>query len=176
MRLQALNRLFAEATLVMCLGDVADSGPLSHMRKVFKSTKSSISPRVVGFQLVRQDVLDASDLSSSCASTLAKAIDCDEHVAGLGERQYHGSLEDDDLTKAICSTTCQNALKAAEHRINGACASTPELFPGIPVVSLLYAVISGWNETCLQDPDSGINCNGKFLPQTKASSILIRWS
>ncbi|KAL2204346.1 hypothetical protein CC79DRAFT_1277976 [Sarocladium strictum] len=129
------------------------------MRKVFESTKSSISPRVVGFQLVRQDVLDASDLSSSCASTLAKAIDCDEHVAGLGERQYHGALEDDDLTKAICSTTCQNALKAAEHRINGACASTPELFPGIPVVSLLYAVISGWNETCLQDPESGINCN-----------------
>ena len=42
----------------------------------------------------------------------------------------------------------------------GACAQTPDLFPGYPVLAMIDPVVSGWNETCLKDTDGGY-CNGE---------------
>jgi hypothetical protein len=42
------------------------------------------------------------------------------------------------------------------------------LYPGYPVIAIIDAVVSGWNETCLKDTDGGY-CNGENSPDKSPS-------
>ncbi|KAK3947265.1 hypothetical protein QBC32DRAFT_374430 [Pseudoneurospora amorphoporcata] len=100
-------------------------------------------------------------LLSSFAPFVAGHINCDAYVLNLGQKVYHGSPGNKTFTDTICSTTCWTALQTARRRIVGACAQTPDLFPGYPVLAMIDPVVSGWNETCLKDSDGGY-CNAKI--------------
>ncbi|KAI5455805.1 LysM domain protein [Mariannaea sp. PMI_226] len=119
-----------------------------------------LSPRATGFQLISNPaLLQGSDLSDSCQSVLQQSIACDTYVASFKAKEYHGSLNNTALTNSVCAASCGIALTTARRRIAGACASTPELFPGYPILSIIDTVITGWNETCLKDKTSGKYCN-----------------
>lgn len=124
----------------------------------------SLSPRqtTTGFQLAETGKFVGLGLTSTCEQVLYQTINCDAYITKLVGRVYHGSLGDDALTDAVCATTCSTALATARRRIAGACASTPDLFPGYPVLSLIDSVTAGWNETCLKDTD-GAYCNGMAM-------------
>ncbi|KAJ3496988.1 hypothetical protein NLG97_g2243 [Lecanicillium saksenae] len=114
-----------------------------------------------GFKLTDEKSLQSSNLNPTCKGVLLQPIACDENVADLGDRRYHGSLGDEDVMDSVCSASCERALGTARRRIQGACRSTPDLMPGYPVLSLIDSIIAGWNETCLKDA-SGAYCNGKY--------------
>lgn len=113
-----------------------------------------------GIQLATTGKFSGLGLAASCESVLYQTINCDAYVLKLGQKTYHGSLGDAELTDAVCANTCQTALNTARRRVSGACASTPELFPGFPVLALIDSIQTGWNETCLKDVETGAYCNG----------------
>ncbi|KAF3491742.1 uncharacterized protein GIQ15_01259 [Arthroderma uncinatum] len=60
------------------------------------------------------------------------------------------------------TSTCEQVLYQkinCDARILRACAQSPELAPGFPVVALLDKIHTGWNETCLNDRTSMKYCN-----------------
>ncbi|KAK2042619.1 hypothetical protein LZ31DRAFT_500396 [Colletotrichum somersetense] len=122
-----------------------------------------LSPRQTagGLQLAAQGTFAGFGLASSCEQVLYQTINCDPYVRNLGQKVYHGSPGDKAFTDTVCSTTCATALSTARRRIVGSCTSTPELFQGYPVLSLIDSITSGWNETCLKDTD-GAYCNAKI--------------
>ncbi|KAK3302812.1 uncharacterized protein B0T15DRAFT_371689, partial [Chaetomium strumarium] len=133
------------------------------------------------FQLTAQDTLAGFGLSSACELVLYQPISCDPYVKTLGSKAYHGSPGDKAFTDTVCSATCSTALGVARRRITTACAATPNLFPGYPVIAVIDSVVSGWNETCLKDTD-GEYCNAKIeafpavekledMPQTQLCSF-----
>lgn len=134
--------------------------PVQASPTAVSSSSIGLQKRAAGFQLVSESLLKGSNLGQTCQQTLLQTINCDDYVATLGEKTYHGSLEDTQLTNTVCAATCEKALLTARRRISGSCASTPELITGYPVNALIESVVTGWNETCLKDKDGSKFCNG----------------
>ncbi|RYP35707.1 hypothetical protein DL766_002360 [Monosporascus sp. MC13-8B] len=97
------------AIAVGVLLGTAQSGPVSIM--------SVLEARAIGFQAIPQQLLDMADLDATCLQVLKQTINCEEKVADLGQREYHGSLEDDKLTDAVCAASCKTALNTARRHI-----------------------------------------------------------
>lgn len=114
-----------------------------------------------GFPLAVTGSLSSYGLASACERVLYQTISCDSFISSFSAPAYRGSLGDADFTALVCSTTCGTSLSITHSRIAGACATTPILFLGYPVVSLVDSLWGGWNETCLKDTASGKNCNGQ---------------
>ena len=53
------------------------------------------------------------------------------------QKAYHGSLEGLGLTEKGCWASCSTSLTTARRRVAGACASTPNLYDGYPVLRLV---------------------------------------
>ncbi|CAG7566317.1 unnamed protein product [Fusarium equiseti] len=121
--------------------------------------ENSVERRAVGFSLVPDWKLEGSNLDPTCKKVLQQSINCDSYVDELRHKEYHGSLEDSSLTNTVCSVQCERALLTAQRRISAACSKTPEVFPGVPVNSLIDPIVSGWNETCLRGDSTGEYCN-----------------
>ncbi|KAL2211281.1 LysM domain protein [Sarocladium strictum] len=136
---------------------IVNASPVSLWPRTLKH--QALSSRDVGFQLMPQAALDSTELSDTCKSVVGQTIQCEDYVGTLGRPEYHGSLEDEDLTDAVCVASCRTALTNAQRRIAGACTATPELSPGYPVSALIESVLNGWNETCLQNEDTDDYCN-----------------
>ena len=116
-----------------------------------------------GFQLVSTQSLTGLGLSTTCEQVLYQPIACDNFTALLGDKTYHGSLGDTVLTASVCDASCSTALAAFHRKVKGACAATPELSPGFPVLALIDSIWGGWNETCVKDNSTaGGFCNGKY--------------
>lgn len=113
-----------------------------------------------GFALAEKGSLASYKLDSTCEQVLYQTLTCDSYVASLGAPRYHGSLGDNEFTATVCAASCGSSLANIHRRVVGACASTPELFSGYPVVALVDSIWGGWNETCLKDTATGKNCNG----------------
>jgi hypothetical protein len=153
--------MFVSNVCLALLWGAVRAGPLSHAQ-VFERQAG-------GFPVAPDWVLEGTLLDSNCKGVLQQPINCDEYVAELGEKEYHGSLDDAKLTDNVCAATCDRALTTAQRRIAGACAKTPEMSPGVPVSSLLDPIIAGFKETCLKDETTGEYCNcndSPFIPST----------
>jgi hypothetical protein len=116
-----------------------------------------------GLVLAATGSLTGIGLSSTCERVLYQTVSCNEFVGTFRTPAYRGYLGDNDFTASVCSSTCGTSLSIAHTRILGACASTPNLSTGYPVVSLIDSLRGGWNETCLKDPTSGTWCDSQLL-------------
>lgn len=92
---------------------------------------------------------------------LKQTINCDDKVADLGRREYHGSLESNTVTNAVYTNSCKTALTTARRRIEGACGTTLDVLPRMTILSFIDSIITGWDETCLKDEELGEYCNRK---------------
>ncbi|EXU95641.1 LysM domain protein [Metarhizium robertsii] len=119
----------------------------------------ALDRRANGFRLVDNGLPGFSGLGSTCRQVLQQVIKCEEYVANLGLKEYHGLVPDGVLADEVCKATCEISLTTARRRILGACSSTPELAPGYPLLALVDSIIYGWNETCLRDKSTGKYCN-----------------
>ncbi|KAH8168700.1 LysM domain protein [Sarocladium implicatum] len=151
-------KMYVTVLLTVTACAIVNASPLS-ARRARAHQHRALGSRAVGFQLMPSEALERTDLSSTCKGVLGQTIQCEEYVASLGARDYHGSLDDKQLTDAVCVASCRTSLQNAQRRLLGACADTPEIWPGYPVTALVESVLSGWNETCLKDPDTGAYCN-----------------
>jgi len=119
------------------------------------------------YQLASTGSLASTALDANCQQILYQNITCDETISLLGERVYHPGLNNAALTTSLCAASCETSLKTARRRVAEACAKTPELTPGYPVLSMVDAIYAGWNETCLKDPSTSSYCNGKSCSHGK---------
>lgn len=147
--------------LVLCQQALLAASLWSTVRGTPVSIKPLLETRAIGFKAIPQQLLDLGNLNSVCLQVLQQSISCEETVADLGQREYHGSLDSVALTDAVCTASCKTALATARRRIAGACVATPELLPGMTVLSAIDSITTGWNETCLKDEASGSYCNGR---------------
>ncbi|CAG9990288.1 unnamed protein product [Clonostachys byssicola] len=115
--------------------------------------------QIAGFQTIPQRFLNLAQLDANCIRAAKQIIKCHERVDEFGRREYHGSLGDNRLTDLICAPSCKQALDTAREKIEMACAGSPNLLPGMTVVSVVDAIITGWEEICLKDEQSGEYCN-----------------
>jgi hypothetical protein len=120
-----------------------------------------------GFPLVPKNSFQGSGLDNACEQVLYQTVNCDSTVATLGEKVYHHGLNNTTLALDVCSPLCENSLKVLQRRIRGACAKTPDIAPGYPVLSLIDSLYTGWNETCIKDKNTGSYCNGECNAKTK---------
>jgi hypothetical protein len=150
----------ATALFASCLSSSLVSAAAA---SVWLPTPDSLSARQTAstFQLAATGTLAGLGLTSACEAVLYQSINCVPYVKSLGLKVYHRSPGDKAFTDTVCPATCSAALATARRRITGSCATTPNLFPGYPVIALIDSVTSGWNETCLKDTDGGY-CNGKI--------------
>jgi hypothetical protein len=127
---------------------------------------SNIAKRVVfpGYQLVATQALAGLGITATCESVLYQPLKCDNFTSQLGSSSYHGSLGDANLTASVCDATCSTALSTFHRRVAAACATTPNLYPGFPVLALIDSIWGGWNETCVKDNTTTAGfCNGQQL-------------
>ena len=124
-----------------------------------------------GFEIFTNNSLAAAGLASVCETALYQTIKCDDIVSSFGQGLYYGSVGDGNKTieDSVCASSCGDALAAFHQSIIVACASSPDLIPGVPLIGAIDSIWSGWNETCLVDASTGEYCNG----QIKLVSILI---
>ncbi|VUC21228.1 unnamed protein product [Clonostachys rosea] len=115
--------------------------------------------QIAGFQAIPQPLLNLAELDPTCLQAAKQIVKCDDRVAELGRREYHGSLGDSWLTDLVCASSCKQALDTTRESIEMACTVSPNLFPGMTVVSVVDSIITGWEETCLKDEQSGDYCN-----------------
>ncbi|KAK4214374.1 hypothetical protein QBC37DRAFT_472743 [Rhypophila decipiens] len=133
-----------------------------YSRPLAAAVLASFASLVAGqFQIAPTGSLAGLGLTATCENVLYQSINCNPYVLSLGQKVYHGSPGERAFTNTVCSATCLTALQTAQRRILGACAQTPNLFPGFPVITLIDPVYYGWNETCLKDSDGGY-CNAKI--------------
>lgn len=122
-----------------------------------------------GFQPIPQRLLNVVELDSNCQRAAKQLIKCHEGVDELGRREYHGSLGDSGLTDLVCAPSCKQALVTARENIEMTCAGSPNLLPGMAVVSIIDSILTGWEETCLKDEQPGDCCNRESVPMTLLS-------
>ncbi|KAF2706110.1 carbohydrate-binding module family 50 protein [Pleomassaria siparia CBS 279.74] len=124
-----------------------------------------------GFTLVPDGALKGAGLGATCEQVLYQNINCNNFTKTLDEPKYHPSLNDTALTKSVCAPSCGTALANARRRVSGACTTTPELFPGFPVLALIDKVYTGWNETCLKDNTTSAFCNDIINSWTPVANL-----
>jgi hypothetical protein len=157
--------------LSFALSASAHSSEGGHYKHSHHHPRLSTRQAASGFVLAEKGSLASYKLSSTCEQVVYQTLACDSYVSSLSSPRYHGSLGDNEFTAEVCAPACGTSLANMRRRILGACASTPELFPGYPVLTLVDSVLGGWNETCLKDTTTGKNCNGEWLHQNSPSLV-----
>jgi hypothetical protein len=132
-----------------------------HIRRDF--TTRSFNSRAVfdGFQLFDTQSLRDLGLTETCETLIYQPLKCDNFTASLGSQNYHGSLGNDVLTASVCDASCGTALATFHRRIVAACASTPNIIPGLTAAAAIDSIWGGWNETCVKDTKTTKFCNGQ---------------
>ncbi|PYI14647.1 hypothetical protein BO99DRAFT_344508, partial [Aspergillus violaceofuscus CBS 115571] len=110
------------------------------------------------FQLVPSQSFSSSSLPQSCQDALYDNLQCDSYVSTLGRPVWHGGLNDSVLTDAVCSTQCGQSLSSFHDNVVAQCGADATIAEGIPALSVIDSIWSGWNETCLKN-DNGTYCN-----------------
>lgn len=100
-------------------------------------------------------------LPDSCQSSLTQVVKCHPYVMRFWSQAYRSSLHNDTLTASICDPGCGDSLKSWFNSVSSNCAgynvssSAPTKYGG--------QLWTGYNETCLQDPETGDYCNGEQI-------------
>jgi hypothetical protein len=112
-----------------------------------------------GFAMFPQGSMTNRGLSSSCEATLYQTVRCPEEAANL-VAPGNTIADDAALLESVCHKTCGGSIGHQSSKVALACG-TEEFFSGITYVSLIDQLWSSWNKTCVTDPKTGKNCNGK---------------
>ena len=115
------------------------------------------------FQLVPSQAFRSANLTQSCQDALYAALECDSYVSKLGRPVWHGSLDNTSLTDTVCSTECGQSLSTFHDNVVAQCGADATIAQGIPALSVIDSVWTGWNETCLKSAN-GTYCNGTSAP------------
>ncbi|KAJ5869330.1 hypothetical protein N7455_004271 [Penicillium solitum] len=124
-----------------------------------------------GFSIYSSASLGSLDIPASCKTAMMDRFKCDDFLGTMMAAGYHGSLNNDTLTKSLCNTSCGQSLKEWYGTVQQNCAgynisgAPPELFGG--------RMWTAYNETCSKDETSGKYCNAviddfTLVPNTAA--------
>ncbi len=119
-----------------------------------------------GFQLFQEGTLAGAGLTPVCETACYQVIKCDDIVSTFGVALSSEQLDGGNTTVevSVCASSCGTALSEFHDSIANACAASPNLVAGAPLISAIDSLWSGWNETCLVDISTGKLCNGKQIP------------
>lgn len=145
-------------------------GHYSHSHIHGHQARDSISTDSTSFHLVPSQSFSSSSLTQSCLNALYSTLQCNSYVSTLGRPVWHGSLNNAVLTDAVCSTQCGQSLSSFHDNIVEQCGADATIAEGIPALSVIDSVWSGWNETCLKNVN-GTYCNG-MLTLVRSGSIM----
>ena len=93
-----------------------------------------------------------------------QTVKCYNQTASLAIG-YHGGFDDKNTIDLVCDSSCGLSLSYIHNSIEAACKDTLDLIPGIPLITTIDNIWSGWNDTCLIDLSIGDYCNSMFRVQ-----------
>lgn len=119
-----------------------------------------------GFQIYRDDSSRIADLTTVCQTAMKQRIKCHEMLEAWQQPEMRGSLDSKNLTDAVCDTGCGRSLQSYYDGVVSACqgqnftVNSAVTFPARAGATIW----TGYNETCLKDPDTDVYCNSMFSP------------
>lgn len=119
---------------------------------------NSLGSSDLKYQAYSPQDLTGTRLSDSCKSMLSTTLQCDPFVDEFRVVKYRGSLPDDKTTRTVCDQGCGVALGFWYHASQEACRD--ELLYDAPATIVPGRIWQGWNETCIIEPKTNMNCNG----------------
>lgn len=102
-------------------------------------------------------------LGQACVDALTSSIKCNPYVQEFIQPGYHGSLESNELTDAVCTGSCVGSLSGWFATVSKACAGKSIDNDGTPAEKFGGYMWAGVNETCIKDPKTKKYCNGKYF-------------
>ncbi|KAL2813235.1 hypothetical protein BJX63DRAFT_394482 [Aspergillus granulosus] len=96
-------------------------------------------------------------LPDACKTSLTQAVKCDPYTLLFLAEAYRGSLDNDTLTESVCDPGCGLSLKSWFDNVATTCEGSN--VTGSAATKYGGQIWSGYNETCLTDPESGEYCN-----------------
>ncbi|KAH6964590.1 hypothetical protein DER45DRAFT_642022 [Fusarium avenaceum] len=100
------------------------------------------------------------DVTKACGVAISTEIDCHREAIGFLNGGWHGSLENDTLTDAVCTETCSQSLRNWVSTVSEDCEDEDKAGAGL-------RIWAGWNATCLKDTKTGRYCNDIILDFTR---------
>ncbi|KAI9157867.1 hypothetical protein HJFPF1_05850 [Paramyrothecium foliicola] len=113
-------------------------------------------------QLAPQGAYAGIGLDAPCEAALYQEFDCHAVVGELSYQGHHGSIGDKSSTDSVCALFCAKALDTLRRRVLAVCRRTPDLVQGCAVIALVDTIMTGWNEACQKDKETGQYCNSEF--------------
>jgi hypothetical protein len=133
--------------------------PIEHPRVIEHLADAEFLDDNTGYQLYIAEGLSNSGFSSQCQKSLAATIQCHDFTRGFVELKYRSSPPTATLTPIVCNPTCGESLRRWFNGVSANC--NDQKFGDDPVAMLGGRVWQGWNETCIFDPKTQRNCNGR---------------
>ncbi|KAJ5639538.1 uncharacterized protein N7484_007400 [Penicillium longicatenatum] len=98
-----------------------------------------------------------SGLSSTCQTAMTRLIDCPDETYAFLDRSWPKSYANKTTASMVCSHGCETSIKTWYQEVTKYCTT----FDTKEDVMNFRGGISwaGWNQTCLQDPQSGKYCS-----------------
>ncbi|KAJ5387333.1 hypothetical protein N7509_009874 [Penicillium cosmopolitanum] len=96
-------------------------------------------------------------LSSACQTAMTRLINCPDETYSFLERSWPRSYTNKTIAKMVCSTECEKSMQTWYEDVTHHCS---EFDTKEDVMNFRGGVLwAGWNQTCLQDPESGKYCS-----------------
>lgn len=129
---------------------------------VRNSTNTTIGEReFAGFQIYYPESSYIEDLTATCQTAMTQTIKCHEMLQAWQQPEIRSSLEDKNLTDAVCDAGCGRSLKSYYDSVLSACQGQNfTVQAGVTFPARAGGTIwTGYNETCLRDRTTENYCN-----------------
>ncbi|GIJ91455.1 hypothetical protein Asppvi_010421 [Aspergillus pseudoviridinutans] len=126
-----------------------------------------------GFQIYGSESVYLEDLTPTCQTAMTQTIKCHDVLQGWQQPVYRGSLDDAELTDAVCDTGCGRSLESYYNGVTAACQGQNfTVAAGVTFPARAGGTIwAGYNETCLKDDNTKKYCNDIIDAFTEVDSF-----
>ncbi|KAF9887936.1 hypothetical protein FE257_009458 [Aspergillus nanangensis] len=136
------------------------NGFLSSLLAWIRGPKEVIGSRQFPGYYVWDSETDAgylTGLPDGCKTSLTQLVECDQYTLSFLQDSYRGSLNNNTLTASVCDESCGESLKNWYDSVSRNCRGYN--VSGSAATKYGGQIWSGFNETCLKDPETEEFCN-----------------
>lgn len=156
---KAIKEMVSPVKVPATLAAANQNGYLSSILAWLEGSTAVVGNRFPGWTIFPEGSLANIGLNKACEAAMYQSLKCDTSAQSLLSDGYQGNVGNATRLSLMCDPGCADSLRYLHYSIVSACAETPYLMPGWPLVGVADMVWSHWNETCFKDPTTGLFCD-----------------
>ncbi|OIW28355.1 pectin lyase-like protein, partial [Coniochaeta ligniaria NRRL 30616] len=168
---KALREMVSPVKAAATMAAPNQNGYLSSILAWLEGSTAVVGSRFPGWSIFPNGSLADAGLTTACEAAMYQTLKCDVSAKALLSDGYQGNVGNATALSLMCDPDCYDSLRYLHGSIVSACASTPELLPGWPLVGFADMVWAHWNETCFKDPTTGQFCDSVLSAFSTVSDI-----